>query len=97
MTLDELTQHFKDVALQNKKQGSVEHEVVKALEELRDLRADMRMAEDALKLLAAWDMLNPPDPEKFADARWCKTLVDAALAAVKRGTKASSWIPKPSL
>ena len=97
MNLDELTQHFKGVALQSGRRDSEEHEVVRRLEELRDARMNMRMAEDALQLLAAWDMLNPPDPEKLADARWCKTLVDAALGARKRGTKASSWIPKPSL
>lgn len=33
----------------------------------------------ALRQIAAWDMLNPPDVTKLADAKWLKDLVDAAL------------------
>jgi hypothetical protein len=43
--------------------------------------ADRDRYRAALESIAAWDMLNPPDPSKLADATWLRTLVDGALAS----------------
>jgi hypothetical protein len=59
-------------------------------QEIQNLEAKIAMLETrnatllaALESIAAWDCLNPPDPNLCADHPWLKRLVDDAIAAVK--------------
>lgn len=38
---------------------------------------------ETLKIIQAWDCLNPPNPELCADHPWLKKLVDDALVDVR--------------
>lgn len=50
-----------------------------ALDRVASLTRERDEARAALRLILAWDCLNPPDPTVCADHPWLRRLVDAAL------------------